>query len=233
MPEFNKRVYANQFLLTPEQKKNIMSGGVETWEGEVIKHAGTERFHVLVSRGDLLTPIYMNQWIVRDSGNIEVYWDHEFKGKFHPVEKKILPDETVVGQFMQNPIIEEPKLEVSTDPNEGAFETPKVKSLSEILAEHTDEPVVETPTEEKAIEPEQPVVEPTPDPVPDEPVIPEPVPEEPATIPEPVIEEQTVESAVKVPLPPEEKVADDIGEEFHSEGAEASVNGHEVNQTTE
>ena len=102
MSDYYKRVYAKQFLLTREQKDAVMKGGEVKFEGEVVRHAGTERFHVLINAGQSLLPIYESQWIVRDSGTVEIYWDMHFKSRFEKIELRA-PAEEIIGKFIQVP----------------------------------------------------------------------------------------------------------------------------------
>jgi hypothetical protein len=81
MPEFYKRVHATQFKPSDEDKARVLKGDRVEFDGNVIKHNGGGRFHVLIPVGELLTPLQETQWLVRNP-SVEVYGDTEFKSKF-------------------------------------------------------------------------------------------------------------------------------------------------------
>ncbi len=81
MPEFYKRVVCNQFLPSEEEKAKVIKGEQLYFEGQLIKHGGNGRCHILLPIGERLFPVYETQWIVKNPA-LEVYHNHEFISKF-------------------------------------------------------------------------------------------------------------------------------------------------------
>jgi hypothetical protein len=80
--ELYQRVWAEQFLLTDEQKADIMAGKVVTWQDAHVRQNGPTRFHVLLHIVDMEKPVYENQWLVKVDGQTKILWDHEIKSKY-------------------------------------------------------------------------------------------------------------------------------------------------------
>lgn len=81
MPEFTKKVWGIQFLLTDEERAAIVKGESKTFEGHPIKHGGNGRCHVLIPIADRLIPIYETQWLVNDNGT-QILHDATFRGTY-------------------------------------------------------------------------------------------------------------------------------------------------------
>jgi len=81
MPEFYKRVVANQFLLSDEQKAEIEKGLPVTFEGYTVKCTAPGHFHVLIPVGDQLLPLHQGDWMVRHP-ELELKRDFDFRAQF-------------------------------------------------------------------------------------------------------------------------------------------------------
>jgi hypothetical protein len=80
--ELYQRVWAEQFILTKEQKASIMRGEKVYWQDAYVRQNGPTRFHVLLHIVDQERPVYENQWLVKVSGQTLILWDHEVKSKY-------------------------------------------------------------------------------------------------------------------------------------------------------
>jgi hypothetical protein len=83
MPEYFKRVQAQQFAPTAEEKDKVVKGKPVLFENEPIRHGANGRFHVLLKVGELLTPVYDKQWIAREP-DVHIYSEKDFQAAFQP-----------------------------------------------------------------------------------------------------------------------------------------------------
>lgn len=84
--EYIKRVWAEKFTLTDEQKADVKAGKPVEWQGENVKHNGGDRFLCLLTIGGTHQAIHEGQWLVRDTPNVLVMWDEQFKGSYGSIE---------------------------------------------------------------------------------------------------------------------------------------------------
>lgn len=80
-----KKVDANQFTLTDEQKELIRSRETVYFENEPVRWNGGEQFLVSLRKGEGFVRVLEGQWFIKHpEGYWEVLWPDQFDKLFQP-----------------------------------------------------------------------------------------------------------------------------------------------------
>lgn len=204
--ELYQRIWAEQFILTDEQKADIMASKLVYWQDAYVRQNGPTRFHVLLHIVDMEKPVYEGQWLVKVDGQTKILWDHEVKSKYlfsAPIAAEEAPQpiqSEALKRFLARNKTEAKLPDIPAAP---AVETP-VKPIAETLVE---EPVL---PEVVAKEPES---------IPVEEAAAEEIPDTTFVYPDyrPTILSQPAEEPTAVQAAAEIQPAQSNGQEAHAE----------------
>lgn len=100
MPSYYKKVEAEQFVLTDDQKAQIKKGQKIKFQQEFVRWNGGERFLVTVKKDENFLRLQETQWLVKHpEGYWQVLWPADFDKWFVKTDYEHSIPEYIQNQF--------------------------------------------------------------------------------------------------------------------------------------